>query len=300
VQATVVRAVRPTSAKPGDRALILADGTIEGFVGGSCAESSVRLQGLRVLASGEPVMLRISPELGQPEGDIAPGLVTVTNPCLSGGMLEIFLEGVFPPPLVEVLGDGPVAAALRAVGQALGYDLRRVRPGGRLAAGAEAVIVASHGPGEEHALRAALDAGVPYIALVASRRRGAAVLARLEVPEKATRPVHTPAGLDIGARTAEEIALSIFAEFVAERRGVPRSGATTAGAAMGDAVARPAHLPAPAAATTAPAGPATAVDPVCGMTVAQAGAITSVTPDGTVHYFCGPGCRDAFAEDPGR
>jgi xanthine dehydrogenase accessory factor len=298
VQATVVRAVRPTSAKPGDRALILADGTIEGFVGGSCAESSVRLQGLRVLASGEPVMLRISPELGELAGDTAPGLVTVTNPCLSGGMLEIFLEGVFPPPLVEVLGDGPVAAALREVGRALGYDLRRVRPGDRLAAGADAVIVASHGRGEEPALRAALAAGVPYIALVASHRRGAEVLARLDVPGKPAGPVHTPAGLDIGARTAEEIALSIFAEFVAERRRFPRSGRQAAGAVMGAAAAPQAHPGAPAD-TAAPSEPATAVDPVCGMTVARARATTWAAPDGTVHYFCGPGCRGAFAGNPG-
>lgn len=213
VLATVVRAERPTSAKPGDRALVLPDGSMEGFVGGSCAESTVRLQGLRLLRTGESTLLRITPtELSE---TVTEGLVTVGNPCLSGGTLEIFLEAMFPPKLVQVYGDGPVARALVDVGRASGHDVREVTdpPPEDLVA----LVVASHGHDEEPLLEKALRAGVPYVGLVASRKRGAAVLASLDVtPEQRSR-VHTPAGLDIGARTPAEIALSVYAQMVASR-----------------------------------------------------------------------------------
>jgi len=213
VLATVVRAERPTSAKPGDRALVLPDGTMEGFVGGSCAESTVRLQGLRLLRTGESTLLRITPT--EPSETVTEGLVTVGNPCLSGGTLEIFLEAMFPPRLVHVHGDGPIARALVDVGRASGHDVREVSD--PLPDDLAALVVASHGHDEEPLLEKALRAGVPYVGLVASRRRGAAVVESLDVtPEQRTR-VHTPAGLDIGARTPAEIALSVYAQLVASR-----------------------------------------------------------------------------------
>jgi xanthine dehydrogenase accessory factor len=225
VLATVVRVQKPTSARPGDRALVLPDGTIEGFVGGSCAESTVLAQGLRLLAAGESGLLRITASPAAPRADAAgsadsadDGVISVDNPCLSGGSLEIFLEAMIPPPLVLVVGEAPVAHALLRVGAALDYD---VRPGNdsEIPEGTAAVVVASHGKREEQALRAALRAGVPYVALVASRRRGAAVLAALGLPDELTERVSVPAGLDIGARSAPEIALSIYAELVTRRPG---------------------------------------------------------------------------------
>src|SRR2546421_10847030 len=174
VLATVVRAQRPTSAKAGDSALVLADGTVDGFVGGACAESTVRLEGLRLFATGESTLLRITPSGPGPDPD-GEGLVTVANPCLSGGTLEIFLEAMVPPPLVVVLGDAPVARALAEVGAALGYEM--VRATESIPPDTAAVVVASHGRDEEPVLVAALRAGVPYVALVASRRRAAGGLA---------------------------------------------------------------------------------------------------------------------------
>ncbi len=253
VLATVVRAERPTSARPGDRAVVLPDGTVEGFVGGACAESTVRLEGLRLLRDGTSTLLRITPaEAAASHPDPVEGMITVDNPCLSGGTLEIFLEAVVPPTVVVVLGDGPVARALARVGGALDHDVRPLAPGDPvdIPEGAAAVVAASHGRGEEELLSAALAAGVPYVALVASRRRGTAVLDALEAldvgPTDRAR-VHTPAGLDLGARTPGEVALSIWAELVAARgdRTVP-----------GPAVPR---------ATEAP----DAVDPICGMSVAR-------------------------------
>jgi xanthine dehydrogenase accessory factor len=217
VQATVVRAGRPASVRAGATALVLGDGTIEGFVGGHCAEPSVRLHALRALETGEALLLRIEP--GDGEAAAADGAITVHNPCISGGALEIFLEPHLPAPRVHVIGDTPIAQALAELATAIGYDVaghahRDPEPADDDAA----VIVASHGRGEEDALAAALDAGVPYVALVASRRRGQAVLSELPVNDDDCARVHTPAGLDIGARTPHEIALSILAELVATRR----------------------------------------------------------------------------------
>ncbi|HST64676.1 MAG TPA: XdhC family protein [Mycobacteriales bacterium] len=267
VHATVVRAQVPSSARPGDAAVVLMDGTIEGFVGGQCAETSVRTAALGALRRNETVLLRVLPDDAAPFPD-SPGAQVVVNTCLSGGALEIFLRPMLPPPLIEVVGRTPVADALVAIAGLLDYATARSLPG----AGpdnAAAVVVASHGRDEHEAIRAALAAGVPYIALVASRKRGAAVLDELDLtPEQRSR-VSTPAGLDIGARTAPEVALSILAEVIRSVR-------------AGD----PPVLPAP--------GPRTAIDPVCGMTVTVLPDTPHATVDGVDVWFCNPGCRDHF------
>src|SRR4051794_37463628 len=171
VQATVVRAQRPTSAHAGDTALVRADGVIEGFVGGTCAEASVREYGLRALSSNEPLLLRIVPEeSGAPAEE---GAITVANPCLSGGSVEIFLEPRVPAPRVLVVGDSPIAEALAELGGPLGFavvlasgESARPRPHDA------ALVVASHGRDELPALTSALRLGVPYVGLIASRIRG--------------------------------------------------------------------------------------------------------------------------------
>ncbi|HVV09360.1 XdhC family protein [Amycolatopsis sp.] len=269
VLATVVRVQRPTSAKPGDCALVLPDGTIEGFVGGSCAESTVRTEGIRLLGTGEATLLRITPDVAG-TGTIEEGVVTVGNPCLSGGTLEIFLEAQLPPTLVVVFGDAPVARALISVGRAIGYDVRVLDSPAALPADADAVLVASHGRDEEDVLQEAIAADVGYIGLIASSRRGSAVVRTLG---ERSELVHTPAGLDIGARTPAEIAVSVYAELITCR---PR--------------ARLRDQPAPAEAP----------DPVCGMTVTVVGDSLQLPYEGKRYYFCGPGCRQAFADEPSR
>jgi xanthine dehydrogenase accessory factor len=279
VHARVVLAERPTSAKPGDEAVVFPDGTMEGFVGGTCAESTVRAQGIALLDTGEPLLLRITPA-PEPGRDDPAGTLSVHNPCLSGGTLEIFLEPVVPSPLLLVHGDSPIAVALARFGTGLGYDVAAVDLDA-LAPDAAAVVVASHGRDEEAALVAALAAGVPYVGLVASRKRGEAVLASLDVDEAARARVRTPAGLDIGARTPEEVALSILAEVVSDRRretGRPVGTGDAAGAK--------------------PAEPSAATDPVCGMSVAAVDASLHLDHDGRRYYFCGSGCLRAFAADP--
>ncbi|MEU6712264.1 XdhC family protein [Nonomuraea sp. NPDC046802] len=152
------------------------------------------------------LLARLGLEAGAPHEE--EGLVAVGQPCLSGGTLEIFLEAVLPPVLVHVYGDSPIARAFTALGRALDYQ---VEPGpAPIAADADVVLVASHGVGEEPVLREAPAKDVPYIGLIASRRRGAAVLARLAGGEG----VRVPAGLDIGARTPGEVAVSGYAEII--------------------------------------------------------------------------------------
>ena len=165
-----MRAGRPASVRPGATALVLGDGTIEGFVGGHCAEPSVRLHALRVLETGEPLLLRIEP--GDGEGAASDGAITVHNPCISGGALEIFLEPHVPKPRLRVIGDTPIAHALAELAPGVGFEVGREPSDGDAA-----LVVASHGRDEEEALATALDVGVPYVGLVASRRRGQAVVA---------------------------------------------------------------------------------------------------------------------------
>jgi xanthine dehydrogenase accessory factor len=273
VQATVVRAQKPTSAHAGDTALVRADGSIDGFVGGTCAEASVREYGLMTLSTNQPLLLRIVP--GEVAGPSEEGAVTVANPCLSGGSVEIFLEPRVPSPRMLVVGDSPIAEALVDLGRPLGFDVQlAAAEQAEPAADDAALVVASHGRGEGPPLTAALRLGVPYVGLIASRIRGAGVLAALDVTDEQRSRVHSPAGLDIGGRTAAEIALSVLAELVAERRAAER------------------HAPAPV--------PATAIDPVCGMTVAAVDTSPHVELDGTTTWFCCEGCRKAFLAEPAR
>ena len=271
VHARVVLAERPTSAKPGDEAIVHPDGTIEGFVGGDCAESTVRAQALALLDSGASLLLRITPT-PEPTDDDGSRIV-VHNPCLSGGTLEIFLAPEVPVPYVAVAGDAPVAKALIALGRPLGYDVRPYD--GQIPADTAAVVVASHGRDEGPVLLQALQAGVPYVGLVASRKRGEAVVSTLDICSSVAARVVTPAGLDIGARTPEEIALSILADIVARR---------------------PQPSGRPIVASEGAAG--TATDPVCGMSVATVDTSLHLDHDDTRFWFCGSGCLRAFAAAP--
>jgi xanthine dehydrogenase accessory factor len=294
VTATVVRVEHPTSSKPGNVALVHEDGSIEGFVGGVCAQNSVRLYSLKAIERGEPLLLRILPDGLSPAppdvkngANVDPGheiahdegSVTVQNPCLSGGAIEVFLEPFLPAPRMIVAGDTPIAAALLRIGPELGLDAVAARgdDAGSPMPSAEdlALVVAAHGRDELAILRAALEAEVRYVGLVASRKRGAAVLDALRadgVAEELIGRIDTPAGLDIGARTPAEVALSILASIVEERRRTstaPRSWA---------------------------AAPPTAVDPICGMTVVVGADALSAERDGETHYFCGEGCLRAFEQ----
>jgi xanthine dehydrogenase accessory factor len=276
VHATVVRAQPPTSSHTGDEAILLQDGTIEGFVGGQCAQNSVRTAALGVLDSNKSVLLRILPD-GAVQFPEAPGASVVVNPCLSGGAMEIFLEPQLPPPLVRIYGTTPIAQALARIAELMEFSVEHDDAGLERFTGTTAVVLAGHGGPEAEVIRAALDAGVGYVGLVASRSRGGAILDALDLTESERARVHTPVGLDIGARTSAEIAVSIAAELVHELR--------TAG------------LRAPEHDSAVRDTVHEAVDPVCGMSVVVGPDTAHLRRGGDDFWFCGPGCRASFARE---
>jgi xanthine dehydrogenase accessory factor len=271
VHATVVRAQQPTSAHPGDQAILLQDGTIEGFVGGQCAQNSVRKAALGALQTNESMLLRVLPD-----GDVhfpeAPGACVVVNPCLSGGALEIFLAPQVPAPLVRVCGATPIADALTELCGSLGYDVQRDAAGQWEQA--TAVVIASHGGPEAEMIRAALDAGVGYVGLVASPVRGASVLDGLELTEAERARVHTPVGLPIGAKTPAEIAVAILGEVI---HAIRLEGLRVTARQVDDGEYS-----------------SEAVDPVCGMPVSIRPATEHTRYVGADFWFCSAACRTAF------
>jgi xanthine dehydrogenase accessory factor len=306
VHATVVRAQEPTSARAGDDAVILADGSIEGFVGGVCAETSVRAAAMNTLRDGNSMLLRVLPE-DSAEFPETPGALVVVNPCHSGGAIEIFLRPVLPKPLLAVAGDSPISRAVTELAGFLDFDVTGSCDG------VTAVVVAGLGRDEERAIRAALDARVGLIALVASHTRSAILLDSMGLTADERDRIRPHAGIDIGARTPKEIALSVLAEIVREMR--------TAGLSAPAAVTKPAASHAEAAAfakaepefvagPTLPVGPATftpapvpetpaatAIDPICGMTVVIGPDTHHAVIDGEDFWFCCPGCKKKYIRD---
>lgn len=248
--ATVVRTVDATSAKPGAKAIVLADGTIaEGWIGGGCARSAVGKAGAAAIKAGQPQFISLRPEEllvaeGVVPGEERAGVRFARNGCPSKGSMDIFVEPVLPRPRLVVFGAGPVAMALCDL--AGRFDLHRtmaapgltegpaerVQDGFVLPAGAEGggenapgarrfIVVATQGKGDEAGLRAALAAGAEHVAFVGSRRKFATLAERLiagGMEAEALARVKAPAGVNIHAITPEEIALSILAEIVMLRR----------------------------------------------------------------------------------
>jgi xanthine dehydrogenase accessory factor len=281
--ATVVRCERPTSAKPGAKALIRSDGSMTGWIGGSCAEPLAVREALEALRDGQPRLIALVGEGGEP--DRREGVREYTMSCHSGGTLEIFIEPVLPKPQLVLVGSGPVVETLAALGRAVSFDAVVV-------AGPEdlwpvsitaetAVVVATHGRFDEDALEQALQSRARYVSLVASPKRARALVETLRgrgVPLEALERLKAPAGLDLGAVTPEEIAVSILAEIVRARR------------AWADARAE--------APVEEPTAAGTARDPICGMTVAVAGAPPTSEVAGQRFYFCGAGCKERFDRNP--
>jgi xanthine dehydrogenase accessory factor len=288
--ATVVRCERPTSAKPGAKAIIRQDGTVTGWVGGACAEPLVIQEAQRALRDGEPRLLSLVGEGGATPGRTE-GLVPYTMTCHSGGTLEIYVEPFLPKPQLVLVGHGPVVETLAVLGRATDFAVTVVAPEAveeelrRWPLSRHAsVVVATHGNADEEALERVLLAGAEYVSLIASRKRAESVietLRRRKISADLLGRLKAPAGLDIGAVTPEEIAVSILAEIVQVRR------ATKAVALVDDVPGIP------SVATQSK-------DPVCGMLVDTATARYHTEAWGRTVYFCCAGCKDTFERDSGR
>ena len=291
--ATVVARRTPSSARVGDVGLVTSRGELHGFVGGSCTRPTVIEQALRVLDEGRPRLILLSPD---PHDAARPGAAVFPMTCHSGGSVEIHIQPVLPAPRLLVFGLTPTARALVRLGAAMGYRVTLVDPSAERAAFPEAeavlrdaaaaapagdarpvfAVVATQGEWDEEAVLAALAHSPSYLGVVASAKRGEELREFLEKKvsaeqRKLVEGLRAPAGLRIGARSGDEVALSILAEIVEQRQGAG-----------------------PWARPTAPAPPEQAVDPVCGMSVAVATARHRAEHQGRSYFFCCAGCREKF------
>ena len=301
VTATVVRALPPTSGKPGDKAIIHADGRISGWIGGGCAQPVVIKEALKAQADGRPRLVRISPSDSNPEE----GIVDYTMTCHSGGALDIYLEPVKPKPQIMILGRSPVAQILAQLGSTIGYGVSIVSsespkegiagvenvvavdfklPSGKINA-QTFVVVSTQGEGDEEALEQAVNSEALYVAFVASKTKAGKVLQFLEsrgISHEKVNRVKAPAGLNIGATSPEEIAVSILAEIVQIRANAARSAAKPAASAALNVIQNDAK------------------DPICGMTVEKSKAKHKSEFQGKTFYFCCAGCKQKFEQSPER
>ncbi len=274
VLAMVVRRESYSSAHQGDMAVITADGEYYGWLGGNCTQPTVKREARAALLDGKPRLVSLSPE---PED--RPGVIALPMTCHSGGSVDIYLEPMLPAPRLLLYGASPCARALAKLGEVMGYAVEPIADASApLAArgGAKLAVIATMGENDEDSLAAALAAQPVYVAVVASRKRfdeiRASLLARGVAPALLGQ-VHNPAGLDIGARLPEEVALSIFAQIVQLRH-----------------AAQPARAP----------EPKLAIDPVCGMKVDPATARHRGSHEGREYFFCNARCREKFLADPVR
>jgi xanthine dehydrogenase accessory factor len=297
VLATVVWSKSPTSARPGAKGIVTPDGALFGWVGGSCSQPSVIRQALDCLESGQSRLLVLDPDADADAENQQEGRVLAPMICHSGGSVEVFLEPYLPPIQLIVAGESPVADTLIKLGHTMGYRTVSVRPRGAdtsppvvdesldkldlvdvMAGRQSAVIVATMGVYDEDVIRAAIEAGASYIALVASRRRFetiSEILIDSGINADQLNVVKAPAGLDIHASTPEEIAVSILAEVIAQKQAIPRLAEQEATVSI-----------------------EIAIDPVCGMEVEVRGARQFAEHNGVTYYFCCPGCKARFQKMP--
>ena len=293
--AEVVRHVRPISGKAGDKAIILSDGTIWGWIGGGCAQPTVVKEGLKSLKDGRPRLVRISPTSAEEEGTVAYNMT-----CHSGGTLDVYIEPVLPRPHILILGGSPIGRALAKLARTINYTVTVAAPHTDRESYPDAdqflpdlnlsaitisprtfIVVSTQGECDEDALLTALQTRASYIAFVASRAKAAKViqsLAERGIEKARLDQVRAPAGLDIQARSQGEIAVSILAEIIQLGRS---------------------QLMDQREQTSAP-DQTEASDPVCGMTVAIDGAKYSSDFEGRAFYFCCSRCKQTFDMKPER
>ena len=292
--AVVVRYEAPISGKPGNKAIIFADGKIWGWIGGGCAQPVVVKEALKALRDGQPRLIRISPS-SPPEQ----GIVDYTMTCHSGGTLDIYIEPVLPKPHILILGRSPVAVALARLSKAINYAVSIAAPQAERERFPDCdhvqadldlsqikitpqtfVVVSTQGQHDEEALENALRSEASYVAFVASKVKAAKILDYLKergLSSARLGQLKAPAGLDIHASSPEEIAVSILAEIIQENR----SGTAKQKREVEPAVARQ-----------------EAKDPICGMMVDIGEARHKSEFRGNAFYFCCAGCKQKFDKQP--
>ena len=277
---TVVRAVAPTSAYVGAQAIVLADGTLHGWIGGGCAKGVVIGAALGAIAKGQPKLVRISNDEVLAEEDVEHHAMA----CASNGSIELFVQPYSAHEALCILGDTPAAEEARFLAQRLRIRLTRAPDD------APIVLVATQGQGDEAALEAALRSAARQVLLIASRRKAdklRAVMRMRGVDAVQLAKLQAPAGPDAGAKTPGEVALVAIVGVLGLLRG---RVAPTAGVGPSS----------PAAIEKASAAPGQFINPVCGMTVSMADAKHVEAFEGVNYYFCCDGCTTTFRQDPAK
>jgi xanthine dehydrogenase accessory factor len=291
---TVVRAVAPTSAYIGAQAIVLADGTLHGWIGGGCAKDVVIGAARSAINKGEPKLVRISNDRIQPEDDVEQHAMS----CASNGTIELFIQPYSPRSALCVLGSTPAADEARFLAERLRIRLADTPEE------APVVLVATQGQGDEEALERALKSSATHVLMIASRRKAERlreVMRMRGVDGAALARLVAPVGPDAGAKTPGEIALVAIVGVLALLRGRAQMPAIAQAQAV--VAAAPAQASQPAGSHTAgnaaPAG-AKFVNPVCGI------AVDTIAPkhiekyEGVTYYFCCDGCLVTFRENPAK
>jgi len=294
--ATVVWRQAPSSGQQGSRAIITADGQMHGWIGGACAEPVVVREAQRAIEERTPRLILLGD--ANQFGEIPDGMTFVQMSCQSEGALQLYVEPVLPSPRLVVVGRSPMAATLVELAAGVGWradlvdvaEFKTAHVGDR-----SVVVVATQGHGDEEAVEQAVTARPAFVGLVASLKRGEAVLGYLAdrgVPRELLNQVRVPVGLDLGHTSHPEIAVSVLAELVELRaQGAldPALQAASSAVPVGQHHSGHVHEHTEAG---------TAVDLVCGMTVPADETSRPFEYEGQIYYFCCPGCRTAFEKDP--
>jgi len=306
---TVVRCESPTSAKPGAKAIVDEQGEIHGWIGGGCAQPAVIETVKKALKDGQARLIRVSPVKGAP---VEEGILDFGMTCHSGGTLDIFIDPIISRPVLLIIGGSPAAQSLSALAHRTGFAVSSVFPGASanmfpdaveivdgmdvsaLQCGAPSfVVVATQGKHDEAGLEAALATGCGYIAFIASERKSGKLRTYLKErghDETRVNAMISPAGIEIGAVTPEEIALSVLAGMVRARREEGFGAAQTTMMHQEDKQAGSDDKP--------EITEEEAVDPVCGMRVDVVNAEYRADYHDKVYYFCCTGCQHSFEKSP--
>ena len=290
---TVINTIAPTSAKPMSKAIIHSNGEIEGWIGGGCSIHTVISEGVNCIKTGKSIVLRLSPEEISENGITYKKEVFLT--CESGGTLEFHIEPVLPMTKLIIYGDTPAAYALANMGSYLNYNCiicstdpveeKRLSEKVNIVnnfksfSGNCAIVVATQGKNDLKALKSALSSKPNFISMIISRKKAVSItrqLKKLGISNDEVRKIKFPAGLNINAKTPEEIAISILAELINERNSEDKNEQTIL-----EIIDNKKEI-----------------DPICKMVVDPENAADKFEFDGGMYYFCCSGCKEKFALEP--
>ncbi|MCU0396677.1 MAG: XdhC family protein [Cyclobacteriaceae bacterium] len=295
--AMVVNRVAPSSGKPGDKAVILPDGTMKGWIGGGCTRGIVLKEALLAIQQGKPRLVNISP--GAENDPTRKGVVTYNMTCQSGGSVDVYIEPVLPKPHILIMGRSHISMALCKLSKVTGYQVTVVAFGADKITFPEAdrvidavdldeklitpntyIIVCTQGEGDDIALKNAIESGASYVSFVSSMRKANSIYNSLKkqgIKVEELMRVKTPAGLNINAKLPEEVAISILAEIISKLREEKNQSAQP------ESQLNMAEY---------------FINPVCNIPVQKSTAKHVINRKGVDYYFCCDGCRDTFVAQP--